>query len=259
MRITIKLVACLAVFAWLSTSDAPAAFKVKIEELNVKTGAVLATATIQDNVFTPLVFNTNDQDVNAGSIIKDTSTLPTHKLFGINNLSFKLTVTSNSPGDTIDNGLLASTRSDITNQTGSAIRFRITTTDTGFIIPGPGNSILSSIVAPTVPIGTTTKVKGTFESFVANNNLEFQTSGPTVTASGTMAIQPGNNASMTPFNQSSPYSLTTVLDITIANSTRSSLTDSASVAAVVPVPPALALLASGIPFALVYLRRRKQA
>jgi len=178
---------------------------------------------------------------------------------------FKISATiadSNSPGGkvaTIDTSSLS-----ILNQTGTAgnSTLVLTTGDTGFTSPSGPSVGLTSTISATAAGTNSANASVLFNSYLDTTNAQFgtQQGTPTILLS---PLSPGSSlsgdtsAALT--GTPSPYSLTEVAKITLANGDK--LTDLSSGTTVVPAPAGLALALTGLPLLGLggWLRRRKQA
>lgn len=130
----------------------------------------------------------------------------------------------------------------------TAAQFTVTVTSDGFNFAG-SNKIL---LANTLSVNTLSNL-----SLVGHSSLS---TGSTPDATVTVASTNAHSSATLP-NPGSPFTITQTFTITEQSAGAARFTGgdfSTNATAVVPAPPALALLASGIPCALVYLRRRRK-
>ena len=178
--------------------------------------------------------------------------------------SFNMNVTTDAPGvggaGTLTNGTIA-----IRRQASSVLASNVATVElisTNFNLATVGQKVLvSNAISSTLLRGNATATgKSTYDSQASSLA---HISGPIGTAPRLFAADATTLVATTHHN---PTTISNTLTFTNLSRTNSdNLTDAnvnltTSVAAIVPVPPALALLASGLPFAgLACLRRRRMA
>jgi hypothetical protein len=235
------LVALLALFACSTTpTDATAAFQV----------------TIKVGANTPLVVVDNDTpmgDVADGSSVLKRITV----LRDIDGYSFDLTITTTSPSA----GLFAvNTQFAITrNKTSPADDIvSIVVTSPGFNIPATSTPInLQNLFANSQALFATGGEADSFSTVTAAPNIVTPTAIMSINNTSTSTSTSGL-IGPTPFSVNQNLVFNNLQTVSSGLSISGSLTTNVTV---VPVPPALALLASGaLPLAGFYfLRRRKQA
>lgn len=189
---------------------------------------------------------------------------------GISGLTGTVVVLSNEPGDIVEGAQLSTSLSSARNRTGSAgfasarlYTITIRSTQTGYLVPGSvgDDMLLTNDPGTSFTPSTAGITNASFISYVGLTDQPYSQDVGTTSAPITTSNPVTTDTNFTLTN-GPPYSISNALALTIAsggNAGTNSLGGNSSVTAVVPVPPALALLVSGVPFAVVYLRRRKQA
>jgi hypothetical protein len=245
------LAAAALVVGLFATASAEAGFVIKVERLDVTTGAVLQTLSpdVRDRY----------GSTNAGSIDTDAAEgfieFNLLNAFGQNGLN--LNIAADSTHD-LYSALLNQVESSATNNSSSAQRIRVSVTDTGYNGPAVEWNPLylkgSAVYNSTGSNGVT----ATYSAWVDTDGAEFGSADATV---GVPNVTTSSVEDRTVFSRgASPFSVTMVMDFTLAayGGRVRGLTGSAEV---VPTPaPATAVLAlAGVPVlgAFGWLRRRK--
>jgi hypothetical protein len=166
---------------------------------------------------------------------------------------------SNSPGTptvaTIDLSSLT-----IQNKTGASNTLSITTGDTGFTAPVGTSVAVNSTISATAGGTNGSKATVIFNSYLDTSNAQFgkQQGTPTINLTIAPGASQSDNSGADLNAAITPYSLTQVAQISLANNDK--LTDGSSGTTVtVPAPPALFLALSALPaLGLPYVRRRRK-
>ncbi|MBY0227652.1 MAG: hypothetical protein K2W96_00085 [Gemmataceae bacterium] len=233
-----KKFSLIALLMLVFTSQAEAAFQVK-----VTIGATTKTV--------------NDNDVPLGNVSDGNSTAnEIFAIFDFNGYRLQVTATTDSPGaggvGTVTNATVSVRRT-----TGTDTFVTVEVISDGFLIAGVGNSVtLLNELAPTLLRSNQTGPGASIDGTSTADG----TSTPTATATNTTAV----TTSTTVLIGNSPFQISSTMVLrNLSNSNSNNqqdanvtLTTTATLLAV-PVPPAIALLASALPFGLAFLRRRK--